>query len=157
MLFFLSFSFPQIYIKNKLLVSETFEPPENFELQLNPSHGYFVEVAMQRTIFPCDLELNLKLDGSPFIKFHFIRTRSSRGSSGLNSLYSLIPVDFDAGGFFEIEVINSVEIVYVVYKIYQDVPENIANLIDNSAGLAFLFVAIIALCICYNKDELQSI
>lgn len=155
--FFLSFAgAPQLYLKNKLIVSETLEPPANFELQLNPGHEYFAEVVMQRAVFPCDLELNLKLDNSTFKKFHFIRTRSSMGA-GPSSLYCLIPVDIDTGGFFEIEVINSEEVIFVEYKIYQDVPDFLPKLDENGEGFAFFFVVILVLCILWNKEELKPI
>ena len=157
--FFLSFAAPQIYIKNKLFVSETLEPPANYTRQLNPGHNYFLEVKVYQYSLSenYDLVLYLKLDNSKFYTIHLIPLTKYPRKGSLGPFYIVIPVFSDTGGFFEITLVNSVEITKVEYKIYQDVPDYIANLIDNGAGVSFLFVAILALCLCYNNEELQPI
>ena len=158
--FVLSFAAaPQIYLKNKLFVSETLKPPANFELQLNSGHNYLLEFKVYQYSYSntYDIVLDLKLENSTFDTIHLIPLTKYPRKGSLGPFYIVIPVSSVTGGFFEIIVVNSEEIESVEYKIYQDVPDFLTKLDDNGEGFAFFFVVILIICLAWNYEQFKPI
>ena len=137
--------FPEIYIQNNLVVSESFEPPEDFAVQLNPNHEYFLKVTcyFRSNKSATSIELNLMLNNSTYKIWRVYESNQYDGGIGLFSYKGIIPMNPEYGGLLEIVVLDSSSIYRLKYAVFQDVPEKFVYLIEKSGGLPFLFMLIL--------------
>jgi hypothetical protein len=109
--------FPELYLRDNILISEEMEPPGDLDADLDMSHQHFVYINIHQESGTYDIEFEVRLDNETFNRIRFYQS-GNEGGDGISQF--IIPIDEESTGEFEIIVIKSVGVRSVEYKIFID-------------------------------------